>query len=568
MAPSLPVLRKREEARLNEQLQETIAKLEESLTHETANSDFVMERLAELELALDDIGWHRLNFDADWEFSRVGIDRIVALSRLNALKNPLIRRAVHLTAAYVFGQGVEIAARDDDINVDVIQPFLDDPANAKVLFSDVALPAKHRTLMTDGNLAFILFPNPYTGHVSVRSISIDEIRDIVTNPDDRADVWFYKRCWTERTFALDGPAFGFRDAYREAWYPDWRYQPGPGQRPESIERIPVRWDSPIYHVAVGGLDGMRFGVPETYAALDWAKAYKLFLEDWATIVRSLSRFAWELVVKRNPGAAAKKLGTTVTPQNRVDTNPSPTGGSVFVGNENTTLKALPKTDATVASEDGVWLAKMVAAATGIPYTILMGDPDMGNLATAKTLDRPTELTMIGHQRVWAEILRDLCSYAVDWAIRAPGGKLTGRQETGPDGRPRWVVDPVTVPGTKGIDGAPDGPAKEISGADRRTIDVTFPAILEQDMLSTIQAIVTAGDTELPPPDVILRLLLTALGVDDVDEIVAALPARLEAKATAGAAAIAAFRQGQDPAGTLSGAPAPTGDDDPHELPDP
>lgn len=567
MAPSLL---KRHDERLLTPILETVAHLEETVGQETAQASFAMERLAELELALDDIGWHRLSLENDWEFSRDGIDRIVALSRLNTLKNPLIKRAVHLKADYVFGQGVEISARDDDINTDVIQPFLDDPANAKVLFSDVALPAKDRTLTTDGNVVLVLFPNPLTGHVSVRSVPVDEIRDIITNPRDRAEVWFYKRCWIEREFIADEYSGTYRTVTREAWHPDWRYQPAT-QTP-TIDRAPVDWGAPIYHATVGGLDGMRFGIPETYAALDWAKAYKLFLEDWSTIVRSLSRFAWQLVVKRNPKAAAQKLGTTVSPSAPRDMNPSPAAGAVFTGAEGTDLKALPKTDAVIASEDGIWLAKMVAAAVGIPYTILMGDPDVGNLATAKTLDRPTELGMIGRQRVWAEILRDLCSFAIDWAIRAPGGKLAGRSETGPDGRPRLVVDPVTKSGAKGIDGAPDQPDEEVSGADRRTIDVTFPAILEDDILERIKAIVTAGDTELPPPDVILRLLLTALGVDDIDEIVAALPERLEAKATAGAAAIAAFRQGQDPAATLNGQPPtpapPTGEDDPHELPDP
>lgn len=550
MPLSLDALTRRGDKQLVAGLTETIGKLEESLGQEGAQNEFVMERLAELELALDDIGWHRLNLDTDWEFSRDGIDRIVTLSRLNALKNPLIRRAVHLSADYCFGQGVEIAARDDDINTDVIQPFLDDPANAKVLFSDVALPAKHRTLKTDGNVILVLFPNPLTGHVSVRDISIDEIRDVIVNPEDRADVWFYKRCWTERTEALDGLVAGTRTRYREEWYPDWRHQPPAGQRPPSIANLAVRWDSPIYHAKVGGLDHMRFGIPPTYAALDWAKAYKLFLEDWATIVRSLSRFAWELVVKRNPGAAARKMGTTVTPTNRIDTNPSPNTGAVFVGKEGTELKALPKTDAVIASEDGVWIAKMVAAATGWPYTILMGDPDMGNLATAKTLDRPTELMVIGEQRVWAEIIRDLCSFAIDWSIRAPGGKLAGRQEQGPDGRTRFVVDDLTTKGDE-----PGEPPETVTGADRRTVDVIFPPIVEEDVLARVQAIVAAADTELPPPELVLRLLLTALGVDDIDEIVADLPDRMEQRlGKTGQVAVDRWRRGEDPVPAIVGAP--------------
>lgn len=522
------------EARVNDAL----AHLTEQLAGEAGQNDYLQERLAELELALDDIGWARLSMEAEWEFSREGLDRIVALSRLNTLKNPLIRRGVHLKADYVFGQGVEISARDDEINT-ALQAFLDDPGNAKTLFSDVALLAKDRALTTDGNVAFILFPNGLTGHVSVRSISIDEIRDVVVNPDDRTEPWFYKRCWTERRFQSAGSSLGFHTVSREAWYPDWRYRPR--IRPESIDRVQVRWDSPIYHASLGGLDGMRFGVPETYAALDWARAYKLFLEDWATIVRSLSRFAWKLTGTKNPSAAAARLGATAAAGSS-ESNPSPVAGSVFTSNT-ADLTPIAKSGATVASEDGVWLAKMVAAALGLPYPILMGDPDMGNLATAKTLDRPTELAMIGRQRFWAEIIRDLCNFTIDWAIRAPGGPLTGREETGPDGRRRMVVDDVTVDG------------ETTTGAERRTVDVVFPPILEEDLEGRIKAIVLAASTELPDEITILRLLLIALGVDNVDELVAALPERLEErKQEAGQVTVDRLRQGLDPT-------EPLGDDD-------
>jgi hypothetical protein len=511
--------------------------LSEQLQAAVANSDFLSERLADLELALDDVGWERLDWDGSREFTRDFLDRLIALSRLNALKNPLIRRGVALKAGYVWGQGVEIQARDDDVNEQVIQPFLDDRGNRESLFGAQARMAKDRALTTDGAVALVLFPNMLTGAVSVRSIDPCEIRDIVCNPDDHTEPWFYLRRWTERTWGLDGPSAGIdRTRQREAWYPDWRYQPR--QRFESIGRMQVRWDSPIYYVKVGGLDGMKFGVPETYAALDWAKAYKLFLEDWATIVRSLSRFAMQLTVKRKPQQAAARLGSSVTRTAPGETNPSPTTGSTFVATEGVDLKAIPKTDATVAAGDGVWLAKMVGAALGLPYTILMGDPDMGNLATAKTLDRPTELTMMERQSLWADVIRDLCGYAIDWAVKAPGGKLAGTVL--PDGS-------VELPAgtTKDRQGA----EVEVPGSERRTIDVTFPSIREIDVKETIEAIVMAAGTELPPLDVVLRLLLAALGVEDADEIVADFDeAKWQAKrAEAGAAALERFRNGEDPA---------------------
>lgn len=522
----------------------TLESLGAQLAVEAAQNDFLMERLAELELALEDEGWSRLAADTAWEFSRDGIDRIIALSRLNTLKNPLIKRGVTIKANYVFGQGVEIEARDADVNT-IVQQFLDDRSNAAELFSAKARTLKDRTLTTDGNVVFVLFPNKLTGHVSIRSISVDEVRDKIVNPNDRQETWFYLRRWTERDWSFLDGGFGDRLRTREAWYPDWRYEPPAGQRVESIMRIPVRWDTPIYHVTVGELDGMRFGIPETYAALDWAKAYKLFLEDWATIVRSLSRFAWQQTVKKNPSRAAQRLGSTVA-TGTGETNPSPAAGSVYSSVEGNQLKPIPKTDATVDAESGRPLAMMVAAALGVPVTWLLADPGLtGARATAETLDRPTELEFTSRQDLWVDVYRDLAGYQVDWAIRALVGPLDGRAELGPDGKQRWVLDDVTIDD-------PIAGTKTMTGAERRTIDVTFPPLTEHDVVQMVQAIVAADGTEKINPKVILRLLLTVLGVENVDEHVANFDdeqaERDRKRAELGDEMVNRFRAGRDPLG--------------------
>lgn len=507
--------------------------LQSALATSELNSELLAERLAELELALEDEGWTRLGLQMETEFTRTGLDRIIALSRLMAIKNPLIKRGVEVKSFYVWGGGVEISADDDRVNDDVVQPLLDDRGNRDELFSAQARLLADQALTTDGQLMLVLFPNQITGAVSVRSIDVSEVREIACNPDDARQPWFYQRVWTEQP-----EPFGTRTQQMEAWYPDWRYRPTPAQmrtwdtRAERATGRPVQWQSPIMHVRTGQQRSMRFGVPEPYAAIDWARAYKLFLEDWATIVRSLSRFAWELTTKRRPSQAAARLGTSVTTPGARETNPSPVAGAIAAMTEGSSLKAIPKTDAVVDSEDGVWLAKMVAAALHLPYPVLMGDPDMGNLATAKTLDRPTELAMMSRQELWADVYRDLCSFAVDWAVRAPRGPLTGTISY--------------------VDG------NETVTVDDRTINVDFPPILEVDIKDLVEAIKLAHDTGLPDPVDILRLLLVALGVDDVDEKIAEFPDAYAARQDEMARrAVAAFRRGEDPVATVGGA---TGDD--------
>ena len=74
-------------------------------------NEFLTERLAELELAVEDQGWIRIDgMSGDNDFSRDHVRKIGYLARINYLKNPLINRGVNVQTHYVFGQGVSIRA--------------------------------------------------------------------------------------------------------------------------------------------------------------------------------------------------------------------------------------------------------------------------------------------------------------------------------------------------------------------------------------------------------------------------------------------------------------------------
>lgn len=71
------------------------------------------ERFWELELALEDRGWRRQLALSQYEFSRYGIQQIMLIARLYAVKNPLIRRGIKISSFYVFGRGVDITSEDE-----------------------------------------------------------------------------------------------------------------------------------------------------------------------------------------------------------------------------------------------------------------------------------------------------------------------------------------------------------------------------------------------------------------------------------------------------------------------
>lgn len=462
------------------------------------NLELLQERLAELEMALFNEGWMRLGQQYEREFSREALGEIAYLARLMYLKNPLIRRGVNVQAFYVFGQGVSISHPDEAVN-DALQAFLADSSNRGVLTSNQAMLAQERQLQLDGNLFFVFFADA-AGRVRVRTIALDEMREIVSDPEDAATPWFYQRQWQQQALNLQTGAQEI--STHTAWYPDWRYRPA--SKPDAVGGRPVRWDQPVMHVRTGGLADMQWGVSEVYPQLDWARAYKEFLEDWATLTRAYSRFAHKLTVPggaRGVAAAKAKVGTTYASSSALaeETNPPPTVGSMFIGGQGVDLQAMRIGGANVSADDGRRLLLMVAAGAGLPETFF-GDASVGTVATAKSLDRPTELQMRARQTLWADVLRDVLLVVLGAGVRA--GLVAGQVIPEPDGTPR-----VALSGD--VDAAPL---------------IEFPPILEHDITEQVGAIVSAATLDGKTPagtmddETLIRLLLGALGVQDVDGV--------------------------------------------------
>ena len=469
----------------------------------------LQETLTTLELALDSEGWLRIGGGSEREFSRGALTTINQLARYYYLKSPLIRRGVAVQADYVFGQSVEISAETDEVNA-VVQEFLDDRRNKTELFGHQAMLLKETELTLFGNLFFVFFTNSQTGRVVIRTLPMDEIEDIITDPEDAKQPWFYRRVWTQTGMDAQGMAMS---ETKRALYPDYCYRPS--SRPASWGDTPIMWGSPVYHVKVGALPDMRFGVSEVYAALDWAKAYTKFLEDWATITRAYSRFAWQLKV---PGgstqiAAAKaRLNTTVT-DTASETNPPPITGSTFISGAGTDMQPIRTAGATVSMEDGRRLLLMVCATVGLPESFF-GDVSVGTLATAKSLDRPTELKMRNRQSLWEDVFTDIFWYVLEQAVRAR--RLAGTVIDDEDGVP--VLD---------LGQTDDGQGNMVDID--ATVHVTFPPILEHDVAASVQAITQAatlgGAGTLAgtiDQETVSRMLLTALGERDIDATLGAM----------------------------------------------
>lgn len=505
----------------------------QSLTEQLAASEnyneILVESLADLEFAAEDAGWQRLGFQLEQEFSRAGITAVARNCRVMAIASPLTKRGLQLRIGYVWGQGVTVQARDDDVNA-VISAFWDDESNQASFTSSQAQEENERALGTDGQVILAFFTNPLTGRVQVRTTPFDEITDKICNPQDRDEPWFYVREYDTTLIRPFRDATGLvstrtRPARTKMLHPDLRYRPL--VRPKSIDGIEVAWDAPMLHVAVNRLDGWKWGIPDAYAALPWARAYDGFLTDWAKLVKSLSRFAWRLTGDR--ASKARKAADTLAAALPA-VGYSPEAGATAAYGPGAQLEAIPKSGATIDSESGRPLAAMVAAALGVSVVSLLADPGTtGNRATAETLDKPTVMEAEMRRSLWASVISTVTSYVIDQAVKAPRGPLQGTVV--------WDRDT----GREVITLANDAP---------RTVDVDWPDLTEESVKDRVDAIVAADGTEKMPPLVTARLLMLALEVEDVDELLKEIMDDqgrfIDPRVTAADVAVEQFRRGEGP----------------------
>ena len=489
-------------------------------TRAIGQNELLEERISELELAIEDAGWERIyGFGDDFQFTREALRDIIRLSRLYYTKSPLIRRPVDLQAYYVFGQGYEIKSSNPALD-EVVQKFVKDPSNQRALFGSEACLDVERKLRVEGNLVIGMFVNKATGRTQVRRFRIDEIRDVVFSADDGTEPHFYLREWS----AADGTS-------QRRYYPDWNFvrklraERALGESTDELSQdmydgVRIDWNVPLLHRKTGGFSDQSFGTPETYAALDWAKAYKEMLEDYKKTVKALAK--WAMVLKKEGAtqgqinAIQARLQSTLGSATS-ETNPAPTTGSTFVANDSIDLKALDVSKAAVDPEKFNRIMLMACAAMGTPSNFY-GDAASGNLASAKTLDRPTELMFRSRQNLWAEVFSDCCTFAIEAAALAPGSKKV--QSAGYDedtGLMRIRAD------------------RKLAEID---IDMGFPPVLQQDVQSVVQSLVTGITLNGQPIQVmndgptILRILLKALGIDEIDEVIEVFYPKDGSKSTA------------------------------------
>ena len=491
-------------------------RLREQIGHQVLRATLGTERAAAVEalsgldtaallLAQDELGWQRLGgttTDNNNDFSDISRVQMVRRARLYWTRDPMAKRALNLYTAYALGRGMELRHKNETAQ-GVLKAFLADPRNRRVL-GKLGLRKLSTKLLVDGELFLaVIARNPHK--VQVRIIDALEISEIVSDPDDAENLWYYRRDTTR----ADGQV-------RERWYraadADWngasetkaRSTLGAGRA--AAIKAGLQDKIQIIHVAINTLG--RRGYPLLTPVLDWTKTLRKFMEDRATLTRAAAQFAFKKKVRGGP-AQVNELTRSMRngqPAEAGYNRQGPPAGSTVLENAGVDTEWF-KTDtgAGNAVEDARLFRLQVQAGVGIPEHYF-SDSSNGNLATATSMERPVELTFAEYQEVLIELLLAL-----------------GRE----------VLE------AQGLEAGED-------------LSVNAPPILNVDVPAMLTALIQLA-TQLPAFDneLLWRKILTLLDIEGVDAAIVEIRKAIEER-RAQAAQIAAQ-------GTPPGDPAPNDD---------
>jgi len=366
-----------------------VKKQEETRLRELAPRDeldlIIREATASVEadLALEDAGWVNLSAQTGEIIS--GAERItnLKLSRLYSVKDPLGKQAIRLWTDYTFGQGMT-SHSDEDKTEEVRKAFWESKANQNILSARGQRKSSDK-LLIDGEVFFAIFLG--VKEAKIRMIDPLEITEIITDSDDKEDVRFYKRTWSDA-----------QGASHDAFYPSTNNPKNKPAKDASNKIVKAEGDAPlVYHLTYNTI-GQR-GNPLLLPALIWIKYYTKFMASRIAVMLALAKFAWHTKVKG--GQAAVNAIKAKTHQQQINAASSLIEN---LGSDTTPIKT--DTGAQQAYQDGRQIKLMIAAAVGIPEQYF-GDISIGNLATAKTVELPMMKMFQSYQKVWEDTYKDI-----------------------------------------------------------------------------------------------------------------------------------------------------------------
>lgn len=310
-------------------------------------------------------------------------------------KNPLARRLVLLTVAYVVGgQGIDLGS-----DYGPLQKFIGEFAAANRL--QLRQSDWCEELARSGEL-FVSLHMGDDGIPLARAKPANEIREIR---------WLDGDYETETEF-LEGDGIGLGRRWRSAWS---ALRGGDGAE--------MSREAFMMHYAVNRPVGRLRGQSDLASVLPWLRRYSRWLDDRVRLNAAMRAFLW---IVRAPGARLGGLAEKYrTP---------PESGSVIIVDRDVEewVAVTPDIKAADAERDGRAIRWMIVA--GGPGTALtdVGEAETANLATAEAMGEQRRRFLRQRQMYFGWALADVVVQAFNWSVRL--GLRRGRVVTAADVR--------------------------------------------------------------------------------------------------------------------------------------
>jgi hypothetical protein len=292
--------------------------------------------------------------------------------------------------------------------------------NAPLLAEDKIHDKLSNWLLVDGERFLAFYGSSIDGECTVRKLPPEEITEIITDPDDAATPWWYKRVFSDT-----------EKQNKEWYYPDWGlfFSDNLDRAAEVLPKGVIRADEIaankdeigassggttvcVLHVPLPSRDesSLRGWPLLSPAGAPWIRAHKKFREDRAAVAARVAMFVDKLKHQggsRAGTALALQMASTLSASNRMETNPPPAAGSTWVGNQALDLERMPlSSGAGDAKADGEAMLLMAGLAGGV-YPHYLGAGDAYRLATAQSMERPLLMQWSRYRSFWSAQFRKM-----------------------------------------------------------------------------------------------------------------------------------------------------------------
>jgi len=366
------------------------------------------------------MNWDVLNLTS--RMSNESRTRAVQESRRMFARDVVSKHIIQLWTDFGFGLNVEIMTKDDEPVQAFWDEFWEAPRNSHLL-GQRSIHELSERILVDGEIFFVFFISTIDGTATIRAIRTEEITAFITSDEDMGAVVFYKREYTPNGTSTPVTVY----------YTDWRIEKGSEDYIRAKEKILTKDARAVFmddkgderntevKVLFAGHNVMNIrGWPLLTASAPWARTYKQFLEDRASVARAVAMYVDKLDVKGGQRAIDYVISNLqsglVSGQNYYDNNPRPTAGSTWVENEaiERTRQSL-STGAGDAQKDGSMLIGQALLGGGLfPHYAGMGDAY--RLATATAMELPVLKRMQRYQNFWSSIWTDIAMIVLQAGI--------------------------------------------------------------------------------------------------------------------------------------------------------